>query len=61
MTKILVVDDERPIRSVLREILENEKYQVDDAENGKQAKGECTLISQGYANFGTGRCSQTKN
>ncbi|MEN8810620.1 MAG: sigma-54 dependent transcriptional regulator [Flavobacteriales bacterium] len=35
MTKILVVDDERPIRSVLREILENEKYQVDDAENGK--------------------------
>lgn len=35
MTKILVVDDERPIRSVLREILENEEYQVDDAENGK--------------------------
>ncbi|MEN8956682.1 MAG: sigma-54 dependent transcriptional regulator, partial [Flavobacteriales bacterium] len=35
MTKILVIDDERPIRSVLREILENEKYQVDDAENGK--------------------------
>ena len=35
MTKILVVDDERPIRSVLREILENEKHQVDDAENGK--------------------------
>lgn len=36
MTKILVIDDERPIRSVLREILENESYQVDDAENGKQ-------------------------
>mgnify|MGYP000504168149 CR=1 FL=1 len=35
MTKILVIDDERPIRSVLREILENEKYNVDDAENGK--------------------------
>lgn len=35
MTKILVIDDERPIRSVLREILENEKYKVDDAENGK--------------------------
>ena len=35
MTKILVIDDERPIRSVLREILENEKYEVDDAENGK--------------------------
>ncbi len=35
MTKILVIDDERPIRSVLREILENESYKVDDAENGK--------------------------
>lgn len=35
MTKILVIDDERPIRSVLREILENEKYKVEDAENGK--------------------------
>ena len=35
MTKILVIDDERPIRSVLKEILENEKYQVDTAENGK--------------------------
>ena len=35
MTKILIIDDERPIRSVLREILENEKYKVDDAENGK--------------------------
>jgi DNA-binding NtrC family response regulator len=35
MTKILIIDDERPIRSVLREILENEKYSVDDAENGK--------------------------
>ena len=35
MTKILVIDDERPIRSVLKEILENEKYSVDVAENGK--------------------------
>lgn len=35
MTKVLIIDDERPIRSVLREILENEKYSVDDAENGK--------------------------
>lgn len=35
MTKILVIDDERPIRNVLKEILENEKYQVDTAENGK--------------------------
>jgi two-component system nitrogen regulation response regulator NtrX len=35
MTKILIIDDERPIRNVLREILENEKYNVDDAGNGK--------------------------
>lgn len=35
MTKILIIDDERPIRSVLREIFENEKFKVDDAENGK--------------------------
>lgn len=35
MTKVLVIDDERPIRSVLREILENEKFEVDDAENGR--------------------------
>ncbi|MBG15741.1 MAG: response regulator [Crocinitomicaceae bacterium] len=35
MSKILVIDDERPIRSTLREILEFEKFQVDDAEDGK--------------------------
>ena len=34
MTRILVIDDERPIRSALREILEFEKYKVDDAEDG---------------------------
>ncbi|MCL2040860.1 MAG: sigma-54 dependent transcriptional regulator [Bacteroidales bacterium] len=37
MSKILVIDDERAIRSALREILEYEKYQVDEAENGKDA------------------------
>ena len=37
MTKILVVDDERSIRSTLRDILEYEKYKVDDAENGNDA------------------------
>ena len=37
MTKILVVDDERSIRSTLRDILEYEKYKVDDAENGIDA------------------------
>jgi two-component system, NtrC family, nitrogen regulation response regulator NtrX len=34
MPRILVIDDERPIRNSLRDILEYEKYQVDDAENG---------------------------
>ena len=35
MSKILIIDDERPIRSTLREILEFEKFKVDDSEDGK--------------------------
>lgn len=35
--KILVVDDERLIRNVIREYLENEKYEVFEAENGFDA------------------------
>lgn len=34
-TKILVIDDERPIRSTLKEILEFEKFEVDTAEDGE--------------------------
>lgn len=34
MAKVLIIDDERAIRSTLREILEYEKYQVDDVDNG---------------------------
>ena len=34
MAKILVIDDEKNIRRTLREILEYEKFNVDDAENG---------------------------
>lgn len=34
MAKILIIDDERAIRRALREILEFENYQVDEAENG---------------------------
>ena len=34
MKKILIIDDERAIRSTLKEILEFEKYYVEDAENG---------------------------
>jgi len=35
MAKILIIDDERSIRSTLREILEYEKFEVDDAPDGK--------------------------
>ena len=37
MTKILIIDDEAPIRRVLRDILENEKYQVFDVASGEEA------------------------
>ncbi len=35
--KVLVIDDERSIRNSLKDILEYEKYEVELAENGKQA------------------------
>lgn len=34
MAKLLIIDDERAIRSTLREILEYESYDVDDVDNG---------------------------
>ena len=34
MHKILIIDDERSIRNAIREILEYEKFQVDEAEDG---------------------------
>ena len=34
MAKILVIDDEKSIRNILREILEFEKHKVDEAEDG---------------------------
>lgn len=37
MTKILVVDDEKSIRNTLREILEYEKFEVDEAAEGQEA------------------------
>jgi len=37
LAKVLIVDDEKSIRSVLREILEDENYVVDDAANGQEA------------------------
>lgn len=35
MAKILIIDDEKAIRGTLREILEYEKYKVDEAEDGE--------------------------
>lgn len=37
MAKILVIDDEAAIRRILKEILEHEKYQVDDAASAIEA------------------------
>ena len=37
MPTILIVDDERPIRRTLREILEYEDYDIEEAEDGEQA------------------------
>jgi two-component system, NtrC family, nitrogen regulation response regulator NtrX len=36
MAKILIIDDEKSIRKTLREILEYEKYQVDEAADGAE-------------------------
>lgn len=35
MPEVLIIDDERSIRTALRDILEIEKFNVDDAEDGK--------------------------
>jgi DNA-binding NtrC family response regulator len=49
MPKILIIDDERPIRSTLRDILEYEKFEVEEAVDGlegleKIKKGNFDLI-----------------
>ncbi len=36
MPKILIIDDEQSIRNTLREILEYEKYEVEEAKNGEE-------------------------
>jgi two-component system, NtrC family, nitrogen regulation response regulator NtrX len=36
MAKILIIDDEKSIRSTLKDILEYEKYQVDEAKDGEE-------------------------
>lgn len=45
MAKILIIDDEKSIRNTLREILEYEKYEVDDAVDGMTA---LELVRQGH-------------
>ncbi|MCO5260593.1 MAG: sigma-54 dependent transcriptional regulator [Crocinitomicaceae bacterium] len=42
MSKILIIDDERAIRRALREILEFEDFEVDEAEDGKQGVEKAT-------------------
>lgn len=42
MSKILIIDDERAIRRALREILEFENYEVEEAEDGKQGVEKAT-------------------
>ena len=37
MAKVLIIDDEQSIRNTLREILEYEKYEVDEAKDGDEA------------------------
>ena len=49
MAKILVIDDERSIRSTLKEVLEYENHEIDTAENGIEgiemfAKGKHELV-----------------
>ena len=42
MGKILIIDDEKSIRRALREILEFEKFEVDEAEDGKEGLQKAT-------------------
>ena len=46
MAKILIIDDEKSIRKTLREILEYEKYQVDEAADG--AEGLALIQKEKY-------------
>lgn len=47
MSKILIIDDEKAIRSSIREILEYENYQVDEASNGEE--GLQKILDEEYA------------
>ena len=43
MAKILVIDDEAAIRRILREILEHEKYNVDDAASAVERESQLQI------------------
>jgi DNA-binding NtrC family response regulator len=45
MARILIIDDERSIRRALREILEFEGFEVDEAENGKEGLDKARTAS----------------
>jgi two-component system nitrogen regulation response regulator NtrX len=45
MSKVLIIDDERPIRNSLRDILEYEKLKIQEASNGNEA---LELISKNH-------------
>jgi two-component system chemotaxis response regulator CheY len=44
MKRILIVDDSRTIRLVLRRMLESRGFAVDDAENGAEALDRCRAV-----------------
>lgn len=48
MTKILIVDDERSIRNIIKELLEMEDYKCDVAESGVQALEMIRTTKGGY-------------
>ena len=48
-TRILVVDDDEDIRSIVGEILEDDGYEVEEAENGREALEKLTAMSQAPA------------
>ncbi len=45
MSKILIIDDERAIRRAIKEILEFEGFEVEEAENGKEGLNKASSTS----------------
>jgi DNA-binding NtrC family response regulator len=49
MAKLIIVDDEKPIRSALRDILEYEGYDVDEAKDGEEGLEMITRVDYDVA------------